>query len=245
MKKFLLIIVFILTLSNMVFAGTRFYLPSSGSVSGVSPSFGPGWELNPPTRLKCVTSKINSSMSTVSRSDGGNQADDVDVGTRQYTSDPIAAQTISGTVKGQIRGFMNQSSSNYSPAIIIKVYSKNGTTLRGTLLSSFSDDASSGHEFSSSTHTNRKFPDGGSASLTSVDAQEGDRIVIEIGARRNASGVSGRSFELVIGDNASSLLPEDTTTTTALNPWIEFSQTIRFPTIITGTATIKGVATIK
>ena len=76
--------------------------------------------------------------------------------------------------------------------------------------------------------TNRKSPK--SQNINLVTAESGDRIVIEIGVRRDTmvSKITQQSF----GDNsATDLTANDTTETTANNPYIEFSQDIKFPSV--------------
>jgi len=150
--------------------------------------------------------------------------DDYDTLALQFVSDPISAQTITGTIKGQIKCLESSALANFSYAIVVKVVSGDGSTVRGTLYTDFSD---TGAEFDDATRTNRKFPAAGSA-LGSVVAQAGDRIVIEIGARKNGTNASSRTATLTVGDSVASDLPEDEVETGVLNPWIEFSQTIKF-----------------
>jgi hypothetical protein len=144
---------------------------------------------------------------------------------RQYVSDPLVAQTISGsgTVKGQIRVYEINALAEYCRGIIIKVVSNDGLTLRGTLLSHFPSSLES--EFATSL-TNRFFPN--SQSLSEVVAQDGDRIVIEIGVRSFNTITSAYNAYFRFGDAAASDLPEDETSTSDYNPWVEFSQTLDF-----------------
>jgi len=104
----------------------------------------------------------------------------------QYVSEPLTAQTISGTVKGQLRCMESAAAFNGTIAVLIKVVSFDGKTVRGTLLSlSASDATTTPPEFAASL-TNRKLMDVNEnplLSLTSVDAQDGDRIVVELGIR--------------------------------------------------------------
>ena len=77
---------------------TRFYLPSSGA-AGASPNYTASWEdTSIAARLKCVTTKISSAMTTVSFTD--DDETDKDILFRQYVSDPIATQTIQAQTIG-------------------------------------------------------------------------------------------------------------------------------------------------
>ena len=211
---------------NIAFAPpTRFYLPSMGAAA-VSPAFSGDWERNADAdRLKCVTLKTASTMISKTSSEAVTTSP-YDVLTRQYVSDPIKAQTISGTVKGQIRTKESAAAADFMRAIVIKVVSGDGGTVRGTLLSHFPSPLSS--EYNSMSLYNRYFPP--STALGSVDAQEGDRIVIEVGTR--AFNILSTSYTAThnFGDNSDTDLPEDESTVAAYNPWIEFSQNIDFVT---------------
>lgn len=190
----------------------RLYLPSSGAAA-VSPAFDSLWvSTGSADRLKCVTTKISSAMTNkaVTGVSVVNQL------ARQYVSDPIAAQTISGNIKGQVRAFESLNAANAFSRIVVYVVSNDGSTVRGTLVS-----VQSGTEFPLSA-TNRPYPS--STAVTSVVASAGDRIVIEYGAVQ--SNASSYTVTLSFGDDSASDLPEDATTTAANNPWIEFSQAI-------------------
>lgn len=206
---------------------TRYYLPSSGAAD-VTPSFDGGW-FNTASAdvLKCVTTKISSAMSNKNVSETTSTANQ-DWAMRMYVSDPIGAQTITGTVKGQIRALESGSSGDQRAQMLVKVVSNDGSTSRGTLLAF--DTSALSNEFPTSGVTNRKFPKGSSgATLSSVTAQNNDRIVIELGFRKGDTSSTNFASTLVFGDNNASDLPEDETTTTANNPWIEFSMSFAGP----------------
>lgn len=227
MKKLILLFILLISISTNSFAVTRFYLPnlSTDSPAGSSPDVDSGWErISELTRAKCnITTGFSSSIgaNTCSTQDGATDYDSV---ARQYVSDPIDAQTISGTVKGQILCLESNGLADFRRAIVIRVMSNDGLTVRGTLLSDYSTTAT---EFSSSASTNRFFPASGTA-VSSVTSQSGDRIVIEIGIRKTGSSPSTRSATFLLGDNGGSDLPEDETSTTSVNPWIEFSHNVVF-----------------
>jgi hypothetical protein len=200
---------------------TRFYLPSTGAAS-VSPSYA-AWTntAQAGTRLKCVTTKISSAMADLSITDGVGAAATFLM--RQWVSDPISAQTVSGTVKGQMR-FMDDTLGAYfdTTDICLKVVSNDGTTLRGTLLALGSYKAA--NDFTQ-TRTNRMLADGDA--LSSVVAETDDRLVIEVGVT-----ASTLTLDVIAtcsnGDDSGTDFAEDETATAANNPWIEFSGTITF-----------------
>lgn len=196
---------------------TRFYLPSTGDAA-VSPTYSSLWEYtSEATRRELVTTKISSAMT-----DAGAQetvaTSSIDVLIRQYVSQPLPAQTISGNVKGQIRAYEFVADNDLSRAVLIRVCSNDGSTIRGTLLEHFPSSLTS--EFNTSLQ-NRYFPP--STGLSSLAIQEGDRIVIEYGYRAFNSHSSDSVGWLNFGDNSGTDLPENETATTSDNPWIEFS----------------------
>lgn len=201
---------------------TRFYLPSTGSAA-VSPAYD-SWDntTSPDSRLKCVTTKISSAIvqgSKLSWTSGEKKL------ARQYVSDPVAVQTISGTVKMQIGGGERFSDDNVDKSYLsIRVVSEDGNTVRGTLL--VLGNYFANVEFNNGTGRNITFANGDS--LTSVDCHKRDRIVIELGC----SDTGGTSPEAAFGygDNGLSDLGENETDTVILtkNPWVEFSADIDF-----------------
>jgi len=150
-----------------------------------------------------------------------------DVLIAQFISEPIAAATITGTVKGIIRTSESNAANDCRAQMVIKVMSNDGTVERGVLLAENAGALS--NEFAT-TLTNRKFPlnwAGAGTSLSSVIASENDRIVIEIGTRFHVTTTSiTASFRL--GDSAASDNLENETSTNDNRPWVEFSQDLVF-----------------
>ena len=222
---------------------TRFYLPSTGAAA-VSPAFtlsGFSWtDTTQADRIAAVTTKINSAITDkICNGTGGVGIDQL---FRQYVSAPIQAQTISGTVKGQIRALQEVTSNDARAQIVIYVVSNDGSALRGVLYGG--DTGALSSEFVTTGRANRKFPRGGAQAVSSVVCSANDRIVMEIGARR--SGSSATQVYLVFGDTGTDL-PEDETTTSGC-AWIEFSADILNPsvsataTVSQGTLTLTGKA---
>lgn len=203
---------------------TRFYLPST-TAAAVSPAFNISWDENASAdRLKCVTTKIASAMTskTVAKGTGATRAL-----VRQYVSDPIAAQTIysdAAFLKGQVRCLESAVNDNLDLVpCCVRIVSNDGSTYRSPDLLALGDYAAAS-EFATSL-TNRKIADGETTS--EVIASQGDRIVIEIGEKNSAAGVS-ISGSFSFGDDSATDLPEDTTTTAANNPWVEVGNEINF-----------------
>lgn len=203
---------------------TRIYLPSSGySPAPISPAFDGGWEwVGSAGRRRADTVKGASPMATSTQT--GIVGSPRDVLMTQYLFGPLAAQTISGTLKGQIRARESSVNMDARAQLLAKVVSADGLTARGTLLAM--DTGALSSEFTvSSTLQNRKFPRGGAAALTNVAAQNGDWIVVELGFRHHATaGSFSASFRY--GEAAGTDLAEDETDTDDDAAWLEFSMDI-------------------
>jgi hypothetical protein len=207
---------------------TRFYL-TNGDPQGLSPAFDASWDLtSSATRVGMKTfvrSRAFANASVTEASTSGT----FDVLIRQYVSDPIAAVTISGTVKGIIRVLEDATDADFRSQMVIRVLSYDCSTVRGTLIAS--DGGALVSEWDATTLTNRKFPlawAGSGTSVTSVAAQDGDRIVIEVGYRSHNVTATGKTGTMRFGDASLSDLAEDETSTVDNNPWVEFSDTITF-----------------
>jgi len=187
-----------------------------------------------------VRTRISSAMTEWGYQDSGAGANAKAL-VRQYVSEPIPAQTITGTFKGQIRMRQETVDDNYDRLpVVVKVVSNDGSTVRGTLLSLGYYGTTT--EFDLVTPENRKIADGDS--LSSVAAQADDRIVVEIGVAPSTGSGSFDSFiNATFGDDSGTDLAEDETTTSSHNPWIEFSQDL-FNQTTTATAVDSSVAAI-
>jgi hypothetical protein len=230
---------------------TRFYLPSSGAAA-VSPSPDAEWDATGSADyLQCVTTPSSTSPAEKAVAEAVT-TNNYDVLLRSYVSEPLSAQSISGTVKGQILCRESSSSANFRSQLVVKVVSNDGTTVRGTLLAAdtgttVSDEWNTG----SSTWENRKIPlgwSGSGASLSSVSAQDGDRLVFEIGYRAHNTSSSSFTGGIYCNDTAgdTDLSEGGSETDTAASPdyrsWIELSQTLTFQGAGTQTISASGIA---
>lgn len=203
---------------------TRLYLPSSGE-AGITPT---AWnfaaQINPVT-LACHRSRINSPM--ISKREATGTTNPTARAMGRHVFGPLAEQTISGTVKGQMRGLESDAGADATLALAVKIIKPDGTDRAVLLAQAASDSSASPHELATSL-TNSKFEDAAESaalSLTSQSSLLGDYLVIEWGFR-SATGTT-RDITLSYGDDSKTDLPEDTTTTAAKNPWVEFSADIR------------------
>src|SRR3972149_5036955 len=199
---------------------TRFYLPSTGT-AGQTPTVLGGWTSSDPDFVRRVisTSKLSSAMADLIINDTTTTPEYIAI--YQGISAPIVGnQTITGTIKGQIRCFENSTNYNGTLAIGVQVVSGDGTVQRGIALAvAASDSAASPYELLIAPLTNTAFYDvseSASITLSDVSALNGDRIVLEIGTR-NVSATTTRTAPLNFGDDSGTDLPEDHTETNAYN----------------------------
>lgn len=221
MKKTLLSILAVLSILSSVYGVTRFYLPSSGAAA-VSPAYLAWTSSGSSTRLRCLTYKISTATANL----GAGPV----VGTQalvQYVSDPIAGQTIGGNIKGNIRCAQVSTAAGGTIAIGIQLVDSTGGTPR-TLLAVVASDSTGTTPpvITKTTYTNRflmNVTEGTSIALTQQTAQNGDRIVIELGFR--AITTKNSAVSINVGDPSSDL-GENNTETAANAPWVEFDQNV-------------------
>lgn len=203
-------------------AGTTFYLPSTGAAA-VSPGFDGGWEATGDAdRLAMVTTRISSAFTDKSITTllvAGQTL------FRQYVSAPLQAQTFHAPVFIYARAMETLGSLNGFSQIVLKVVSNDGSTMRGTLLSI--GEYSGGTEWNTATR-NKAFVNG--RVPTPVTAIAGDRIVLEIGLSHDALITTAA---INFGDNSSTDLPRDEVATAADNPSFLIAQTVLFQAQIT------------
>lgn len=208
-------------------AQTRLYLPSSGAAA-VSPTFSAGWDdTGGADHLALATASGGATAQVQLTSTDTVTTTDADQLWRQYVSPPLnGAQSISGTVKGQVKVKESSNAQNARAQLVIYVVSNDGSTVRGILLDF--DTSALSSEFSTS-NINKKFPLAAisPATLSSVSASDCDRLVIEYGARDHSTGV-GATVSATFGDDSATDLAENETSSATSDPWIEFSGTISF-----------------
>ena len=196
---------------------TRYYLPSTGA-SDVNPAFDAGWaETADADRRQMVLTKISSADTAKSVTTLSVAETEL---VRQYVGPTLGPQTISGTVKCQVRALEGGiGSADAICRLMLKIVSNDGSTVRGNLLAL--EDYGSGLEWALGSATNRSFSLG--PAIASVTTQNGDRAVLELGCFHAAVALT---VTLNFSDDNGTDLPEDETETAAFNPWLEFSQTL-------------------
>ncbi len=205
---------------------TRIYFLSSGEAAVTPSTWAFSAQIAAPDTFAGVTTPIASAMT--SRTGATGTTSPIHRAMGRHVIGPLQAQTISGTVKGQMRGSENNAGANGTLAIAIKIITPAGAD-RGVLLAATaSTGTATPPEFSTSL-INRRMQNAAASfapGLTSQSATAGDYLVIEWGFR--AATTTSRNIVLVLGDDSVSDLGENETATAADNPWIEFSGDLLF-----------------
>jgi hypothetical protein len=219
---------------------TRWFFPET-EAAAVSPTISAEWEHQNVVRRRLRRSVDSSTLTTTSYApDGADDITDKEAHHRQYVSDSLPAQTISGNVKAQFQGLEAHANNNLFLCLKIFVVNQAGTVVTGTLLAITRTAVG---EYGTAL-INQTFP---STALSSLAINENDRLVVEVGLAGNSGpasgGVQGHNGSLRWGCSAAGGdLPENNTDTgTTLRPWIEFSNTI-LTAKVTVAATAVGVA---
>lgn len=154
----------------------------------------------------------------------------------RYVSDALGAQTITGTLN---LGMLPQEGTSSNDMVYrVHVYLTQGDTdsVRGTLLSNYTD---TGNEWATASTCKSLSSD---QTLSSVTAQLGDRIVVEVGWWSPTS-VNSQSGNLWSGSNGADAVPGDTSI--SLGYWVQFSQTLLWGQTkdVTGTGIVRAQTT--
>jgi len=194
----------------------RFYFSRTVSAP-VSPSFDAGWEQTGtalrgmliPKLLLSATDALTNDQVTVPITTTQ------DILNRQFVSGPIRAQSISGTFSLVVRCSENATTNNATLAVVVKLCRQDGT-LGATLFSTFNTDT----EFAVTASAATRIVN--AQALTTTSAQDGDRIIVEIGVHAAAPTAAGSAIQR-FGTSAASDFALTSALTTDLNPWCEFS----------------------
>lgn len=201
---------------------TRFYFPET-EAAAVSPAIQGTYLHTNTLRRRLLTTPDSSALtSTAYTPDAADHAVAGASHVRQYVSDQLSAQNISGTWKLQLQAFEPNANCNQSINVLIFVCSSDGTTIKETLFA----QAVAGNELNTALRNLTA-----SGSISAADVEANDRIVVQIGTSgtpAGGGGVQGHNSTYRWGCSASSGdLPENETETgTTFRGWIEFSDTL-------------------
>ena len=163
----------------------------------------------------------------------------------QFVSPALQAQTLDGVaLRMYLQGITGATANVESyPQLVVRAVSNDGTVSRGVLLSTLSDgDPAAIHRFNTievytppggtakKAGTTRRFPasDEVFTATDTVRLEQGDRLVVEFGARIVTTGDTTGVTMLLSGTPGSQDLPIDETTFQGgLNPFIEFTSKIK------------------
>ena len=221
---------------------TRVYFPETGAAPVTPPTIGAEWEHdNNVTRQLIYPTPDSTTLTTTAYTpDAADDITDRDACHRRYVSNPLKAQTFGGNVKGQFQCLEAHTNNNLFLTLKILVCTNTGSSVVVTPLAITRDTTNE----VATTLTNRNFP---STALSAVACNDGDRLVIEVGLGGlpvATSQVQGHNGSIRFGTNASGgdLTEDDTSTSTTLRPWVEFSQNIKWLGDADGSAS--GLATV-
>lgn len=136
----------------------------------------------------------------------------------QFITAPLAAQTITGNLDGQIRFNQSSTSSTTGQGWVYVRLIKSDNTVRTEVGSMTTTNLTT-------TLTNRTLVQ---LALGSLAVTAGDRMEIEIGWNESVGSNTTRTGTASRGSSSATDLAVDNTTTTANNPYIKFSNTVIF-----------------
>ncbi|MEV4521470.1 hypothetical protein AB0J77_14675 [Micromonospora tulbaghiae] len=196
---------------------TRLYYVAS-TVPPQSPPFDAGWS----STASAVRRRLAAAQASATESLSGSVANTSTALVVQLVSPPLAAQTISGSFTLVSRGRELDPADNVNQRWrSVRVFSGDGSTLRGTL-NSYGVTGST-TEFAASLAGQ---PHAVNGSLSPVVCQDGDVLVVEVGYGLSGTGTTPQ-WEMVLGGTGADH-------TTSINdasgsvPWVEFSADLVF-----------------
>lgn len=209
---------------------TRFYLPDTGTPA-ITPTISTGWnQIASATNFPTDTVKTNTAHAAgAARTKDSTTANTNRLDRRYISTKQLTAQTIAaGTYSAVIRGLESAATADAWLQIIIRVVSADGTTERGqihagsTATAESSTAGAENQEFTTSSQTRIK----NAITTTSVVAQAGDRIQIDIGARFNGTTTT-HTVTYRWGDaTAAGDFALTAGLTTDESPWVELSENL-------------------
>lgn len=197
---------------------TRFYYQASNAPT-VSPPLDAGWG----STANMVRRLMGTAQQAATETISGAVADGASALAVQLISPPLAAQNIAGLLTLMSRGKEGDISDNVNKRFrAVRVYSGDGTTLRGTLIAY--NATSSTTELSATTLQGQIHAQNNG--VAALDVLAGDILVIEVGYGVSTTGTSPpNNWDMAIGGTGTDHGVSNADVTGTV-PWLEFSQTL-------------------
>jgi hypothetical protein len=222
---------------------TRLYLDSTATPA-ISPTYGGGWNSTAVAiRRRLNRTRQSSAMTTTTAVTSTATAPEFHL-VAQYILTGLSAQTLKGFVRGEIRASESSVNLNGTVAVrLAKCDSAGANVVELLAVQANTYNAATPPELSTSLFS-RTFSGttAGPSNVSPIPFADatiaaGDALIVEIGVRDNDAGTSTAS--LSIGDDSGTDLSDNGNSSTANNPWIEFSAAIAVTSesaALTGTA---------
>ncbi|MGG9960170.1 PQQ-dependent sugar dehydrogenase [Ferruginibacter sp. SUN106] len=204
--------------SKITVAQTKFYL-NLNTTAPLSPAFNPGWNVTTGA-TRYIMSPVKDGSASASKSTNITVVSTGKCLFDQFISAPLATQTITGPLNltGQIRYQLSSlTSASGTGFVYVRLINADGSIaseLGNTTTSALA-----------AALTNRTVT---SVNVGTVSITSGQRLCIEVGCSYNVSAAVTRTYSASRGSASGTDLAVDNSTTTANNPWFQFSQTILF-----------------
>ena len=220
---------------------TRFRLPSA-NLPPVSPAFQSYTHAGSPQPRRNLPTTDSTTLSTATQTpDAADHLVAGDTFHSQFVSAPLAAQTFTSgdAFKYAVQATEANAGNNLFVQVWMGIYTNDGATLQATIRSKVIDDL--------------EIATGGVASRFQSSTLSGtytcaanERLVIEFsvsGTPTAAGSVQGHNASIRWGGGGAGgdILESDGQTGTTLNPWLEFTTTVVFPTTASGDGASAGV----
>jgi hypothetical protein len=216
-KKPVLLFLSILLFHLFAFSQTRFYL-NLNTAAAVSPAFNAGWNVTTgANRYQMATNRDGSAFTSKTTGNSGAAAVRKCL-LDQWVSDPLIAQTITGTFTGQVRFQQSSTSSTTGQGFIyLRIINSDGTIA--------TEVGSATTTNLTTTLTNRTLI---ALNVGTLNITAGQRICVDLGWNYSVGTNTTRNCTISRGSSSGTNLPVNNTTTVANTPWFQFSQTLFF-----------------
>ena len=219
-RKAVLILLAVLLSNSLGFAQTRFYLNATSNTltPANTPAFNAGWNVTTggtsPARF--IMSNFKDGTILTARQSGAPTAINRKCLIDQWITEPLAAQTITGNLSGQVQFSLNNATGVTTSYGMVYLRLINPD---GTIAQEVGNYANNVVANLTATQTNRTL----TIPITGLVITAGQMLAVDLGWNYVAGTTHTRLGTLQRGSNQAIDLPVNNTTTVATNnPWIEF-----------------------